>query len=352
MNETRTLLGDTIGRIFGDLVTKELLESAERGAWPADLWRALEENGVTLPLVPEAKGGAGLGWPDAHVILELAGRHAVPVPLAETIVASWLLAGAGLDVPEGPLTIAPTQEGERLRLARTDRGWRLSGTVARVPWGATAKHVVVVAEVDGRATVGLVAAGRAAVSADSNLALEPRDTLTFEGAPVESAAPAAPSLPPNAVWIYGALVRAAQMAGALETILAQSVRYATERRQFGRPIGAFQAIQHQLAILAGHTAAAGMAAASACRAAERGDPTFQVAAAKVRVGEAAGVAASIAHQTHGAIGFTYEHSLHFSTRRLWSWRAEFGSESVWAAELGRRAAARGADQLWPDLTAH
>jgi acyl-CoA dehydrogenase len=101
MNETRALLGDTIGRIFADLVTKELLESTERGAWPEDLWRALEENGVTLPLVPEARGGAGLGWQDAHVILELAGRHAVPVPLAETIVASWLLAGAGLDVPDG-----------------------------------------------------------------------------------------------------------------------------------------------------------------------------------------------------------------------------------------------------------
>jgi acyl-CoA dehydrogenase len=351
MNETRSLLGDTVGRIFTDLVTKDLLESAERGTWPADLWRALEDNGVTLPLVPEAGGGAGLGWPDAHVILELAGRHAVPVPLAETIVASWLLAGAGLDVPEGPLTIAPTQAGESLRLSRADRGWRLSGTAARVPWGAIARHIVTVKEVDGRAMVAVVAGGRAAVAPDRNLALEPRDTLTFQGVPVDAAAPAAAGLSANAVWVHGALVRSAQMAGALESLLAQSVRYATERKQFGRPIGAFQAIQHQLAILAGHTAAAGMAAASACRAAGRGDPTFEVAAAKVRVGEAAGVGCSIAHQTHGAIGFTYEHSLHFSTRRLWSWRAEFGAESVWAAELGRRAAARGADHLWADLAA-
>jgi acyl-CoA dehydrogenase len=350
MNETRALLGDTVGRIFSDLVTKELLESAERGAWPEDLWRALEENGVTLPLVPEARGGAGLGWQDAHVIVELAGRHAVPVPLAETIVASWLLAGAGLDVPPGPLTIAPVQAGESLRLSRADRGWRLGGTAARVPWGAAARHIVTVQEVDGRAMVALVASGGAAAAADRNVALEPRDTLAFQGAAVEAAAPAAPGVSSNAVRVYGAMVRAAQMAGALESILAQSVRYATERKQFGRPIGAFQAIQHQLAVLAGHTAASGMAAASAFRAAERGDPTFEVAAAKVRVGEAAGIAASIAHQTHGAIGFTYEHSLHFATRRLWSWRAEFGSESAWAAELGRRVAARGADRLWPDLT--
>jgi acyl-CoA dehydrogenase len=351
MSDTRALLGDTVGRIFTDLVSKDLLEAAERGTWPGDLWAALEDNGLTLPLVPEGQGGAGLGWQDAHVILELAGRHAVPVPLAETIVASWLLAGAGLDVPPGPLTLAPTQAGELLRLSRADRGWRLSGTAGRVPWGATARHIVAVVDVDGRPLVALVAGGRAAARADRNVALEPRDTLTFQGTPVEAAAPAAPGLPAEAVRIYGALVRATQMAGALQCLLTQSVRYATERKQFGRAIGAFQAIQHQLAILAGHTAAAGMAAAHACRAAEGGDPTLEVAAAKVRVGEAAGVACSIAHQTHGAIGFTYEHSLHFSTRRLWSWRAEFGGESAWAAELGRRAAARGADLLWSDLTA-
>jgi acyl-CoA dehydrogenase len=104
-------------------------------------------------------------------------------------------------------------------------------------------------------------------------------------------------------------------------------------------------------VLAGHTAAAGMAAAAAFRAAERGDPAFEAAAAKIRVGEAAGVGAGIAHQSHGAIGFTYEHHLHFVTRRLWSWRAEFGGEGEWSERLGRQACARGADQLWADVTA-
>jgi acyl-CoA dehydrogenase len=141
------------------------------------------------------------------------------------------------------------------------------------------------------------------------------------------------------------------MAGALESLLEQSVRYVSERKQFGRALGSFQAIQQQLAVLAGHVAAAGIAAEHAFRAADRGDAAFETAAAKVRAGEAAGVAASIAHQVHGAIGFTYEHSLHFATRRLWSWRAEFGSERAWALRLGRAAVARGADALWPDLTA-
>ena len=91
-------------------------------------------------------------------------------------------------------------------------------------------------------------------------------------------------------------------------------------------------------------------AEAACRAADRSDPTPEVAAAKVVAGEAAGIAAAIGHQVHGAIGYTYEHALHFITRRLWSWRSEFGTEAEWAEEIGRAAMARGAGALWDDVT--
>ena len=350
-NELRSLLGDVVTRIFTDLVTTELRTSAEKGQWPEALWQAVEGNGLTLPLVPERRGGAGGTWGDAHVVVSAAGLHAVPIPLSETIVASWLLSEAGLGVPQGPLTIAPAQQDDTVRLARAGSAWRLDGTAARVPWGSAAGHVVVVSAVDGRTMVALVSLAEARVARDRNLALEPRDTLTFEQSAVAAAGPAPEHVPASAVRYYGALVRSAQMAGALEWMLAQSVRYVTERRQFGKPIGAFQAIQHQLALLAGHAAAAGIAAAGAFRAADRGDPAFEIAVAKVRVGEAAGLGASIAHQVHGAIGFTYEHALHFFTRRLWSWRAEFGGESQWADALGRGIASLGADSLWPYLTA-
>jgi acyl-CoA dehydrogenase len=220
-----------------------------------------------------------------------------------------------------------------------------------VPWGGAAGHVVTLAEAEGRPAVALVARGGASVTPELNLAREPRDTLVFAATPVVAMAHTPAGLPADVIVVRGAMARAAQMAGALESLLEQSVRYATERRQFGRPIGSFQAFQHSLAVLAGHVAASGIAAEQAFRAADRGDGRFEVAAAKVRAGEAAGIGAGIAHQAHGAIGFTYEHSLHFSTRRLWSWRAEFGSESRWAAELGRAVAGRGADRLWPDLTA-
>src|SRR6266545_265348 len=236
----RTLLADTVGRLFSDLATKELIESAEKGVWPDKLWRALEEGGLTLPLVPEAGGGAGGAWEDAHVVVRAAGKHAAPVPLAETIVGGWLLAQAGLEVPLGPLTLAPVREGERLVLARAGRSWRVSGTVSGVPWGAAAGHVVVAAAADGAPMVALVRQGAGRVTADRNLAREPRDTLAFDSAPVMAAMPAGDRGSADAVLVHGAMIRAAQMAGALESLLEQSVRYATERKQFGRPIGNFQ----------------------------------------------------------------------------------------------------------------
>jgi acyl-CoA dehydrogenase len=147
-------------------------------------------------------------------------------------------------------------------------------------------------------------------------------------------------------------VRLQQIAGALEKILEQSVQYALDRVQFGRPIAKFQAVQHNLATLAGEVAAASAAANAAAEACAQPQIAMgQIAIAKVRGGEAAGTGAAIAHQVHGAMGFTYEHSLHHATRRLWSWREEFGNEAVWAARLGRMVAERGADELWPFITA-
>ena len=354
MNELQTILAETCTRLFTDHVTTAVLEGAEKGEWPAALWQALEENGLTLPQVPEARGGAGGSWNDAFVVLMAAGRFAAPVPLAETILAGSILAEAGLDAPLGPMTVAPVHIDEGLTLARQGGGWVLSGRATRVPWGARAEHVVVVADAGGAPMIALVAGGRAKTEADGSLAREPRDTLTWSGAPVVVAAPLRGRLGKQPVWAGGALVRSAQMAGGLEFLLAQSVKYVTERKQFGRPLAAFQAIQQNLALLAGHTAAAGMAAQQAFHTVERtgegGDAAFEIAVAKVRTGEAASLGAGIAHQAHGAIGFTYEHSLHFVTRRLWSWRAEFGAESHWSVALGRKVAAHGAEALWPHMT--
>ena len=154
----------------------------------------------------------------------------------------------------------------------------------------------------------------------------------------------------------GAAARAMQMAGALEAVLDLAVGYANERVAFERPIAKFQAVQHNLARLAGETAvaiaAAGSAADAIAHAAGFDEGVFlEAASAKIRVGEAAGEGAAIAHQVLGAIGFTQEHTLHRFTRRLWAWRDDFGNESFWAVKLGNMVAAKGADALWPMLAA-
>jgi acyl-CoA dehydrogenase len=155
----------------------------------------------------------------------------------------------------------------------------------------------------------------------------------------------------NALLLMGGVARSLQIAGALESMLDISVRYSNERVAFEKKISKFQAVQHNLARLAGESAAALAAATSAADAFAAGaapDAAFlEAASAKIRCSEAAEKAAAIAHQVHGAIGFTIEHILHRYTLRALAWRDDFGSESYWAVELGKRVAANGADELWP-----
>ena len=313
----------TVDRIAEAQCAKAVREAAEAGEWPGGLWKALEETGMTRAALPESAGGAGLEFVDAMAVLRRSAYHALPVPLAETMIAGRLLAAAGLPVPEGPLTVA-TEEAKR------------------VPWGGQCAHVVFVSE-----NQVFLAKGARATLVEKNLAGEPRAALTFDA---KAATKAALKGAQGRLMLEGALFRSVQMAGALERVLAYALTYANERVQFGRPIGKFQAVQHLLAVLAGQAAAASAAADVAVEASASAPEEFAVAVAKARVGEAAGKGAEIAHQVHGAMGFTREHNLHYSTRRLWSWRDEFGNEAHWQMCIGRLVAAKGADALWPMLT--
>jgi acyl-CoA dehydrogenase len=349
MDNTADLLRETATRLFQEYCDAPALRAAEK-AWPQDAWDAIEEAGLHRALVPEDAGGYGVPVADALSLLRVAGEHALPLPLAETLLASWLLAGAGLPIPDGPLTIAPVVAGETLSLIRTGDAWRLTGTATRIPWGRNAAAAAVLAAHDGVPHVALVPAELWQVAEGENLAREPRDTLTFDVVP-EAVAPAASGIGPQQLRAVGAAMRSLQMAGALAHITAISVQYAQDRVQFGRPIGKFQAVQQNLAVLAGQTAAASAAADLAAEAVADGIRLLPIAAGKSRTGEAAGQGAAIAHQVHGAIGFTYEHSLHFFTKRLWSWRDEFGNEAEWNLFVGRHMAKAGADNLWAEITA-
>jgi acyl-CoA dehydrogenase len=346
------IIVDTATRIFADLCEPQTINAVEEGKWPGELWNALEESGLTLTWVPDNLGGAGAEMADGFAVLRVAGRFAAPVPLAETLMAGWLLAQAGISAPPGPMTIAPVHEDGNIQLGADGK---LSGRARHIPFARTAKHIAVLARRDGAPVVALVATAGLGIRDGISLAGEPQDTLTFDGAtPIASgAAPA--DLNPVALARLGAAVRTQQMAGALEHILDQSVQWSLDRVQFGRPIAKFQAVQHNLATLAGEVAAAGAAADGAAETIALEGPASEralldVAVAKARVGEAASTGAAIAHQVHGAMGFTYEHSLHHSTRRLWAWREEFGNETLWAGRLGRLIVEHGADELWPFIT--
>ncbi len=347
MESIAGLLRETATRLFAREITPGLLRAAEAGTWPAAAWAAVEDAGLSRAPVPEAAGGAGVPLADALGLLQVAGAHAVPLPLAETMLAGWLLAAAGLPIPDGPLTVAPVVAGERVRLRRAGGAWEVTGRAGRVPWGRHAVAAAVLTEHDGAPHVVLVPAGAWRAAPGANLAGEPRDTLEIAGA-----AEAAPvRLPPEALRALGAAARAQQIAGALGEMTAMTTAYAQDRSQFGRPIGKFQAVQQNLAVLGAQAAAAVAAADLGAEAAAEGLRLAPIAAAKARAGEAAGIGAAIAHQVHGAIGFTQEHRLHLLTRRLWSWRDEFGSEAEWNQRLGALLLGAGADGLWAALTA-
>jgi acyl-CoA dehydrogenase len=345
MSEARDMLVETAGRLFRDYCTPELLKASNAGALSPQLWSALADAGLTRALVSERAGGAGVDLADGLALLIEAGRFSVPAPLAETMIAGWLLERAGLPVPDGVLTFAAPSGDEAVTAKRAAEAWHLSGKLARVPWAKDAVGLVVLTS-DGM--ISYVPRDAYGATPGHNLAGEPRDDVQLVSA---SAKTATSDVDAGAWRALGATARAAQMAGAMQRLLALSVQYAQERVQFGRPIGKFQAVQQNLAALAGQAAAATAAADGAIEAAGRDLRSPLIAAAKIRCGEAASIGAAIAHQVHGAIGFTQEHPLHYSTRRLWSWRDEFGNEAEWSRRLGTSAAQAGADQLWTMIAA-
>jgi len=330
------ILDETVSRLFRNEVTAQGLRQFEKGLFPDGLWTRIDELGLADVLLTEEE----TPWAAACALYKATGRYAAPVPLAEFSAASFLANRAGLD-----------RSGDRITLA-TCSDWSfdgtvLSATVSRIPWARLADAVLL--ENTATQESVLVSLEDAVLEHGVNIAFEPRDEATFTGVPIIAALPA----PANArlsVREAGAFIRACQMAGAIEGLLAAAVQYVQDREQFGRPLSKFQAIQQQLAVLAGRSAAVDCAARGAADALDAGRQTSHIAIAKIESGESVAECTSIAHQVHGAIGFTYEHDLHFLTRRLWAWRNEFGATQEWSIQLGQKIAARGAANLWPDLT--
>ncbi|OBH41982.1 acyl-CoA dehydrogenase family protein [Mycobacterium mantenii] len=338
-------LYDAAAKLFAAHSRWQDVDEAETTGWAPQLWNALQQSGFSDVPIPERLGGAGGSVADAVQLLKVAGAHAAPVPLAEAgLVGGWLLACAGLTLPEGVRTVLPPVTTLRLD------GDRLFGTAPAVAWGHRAEHVIGL--VDGVVVLApgpAASSGGPAVSRGVNLAEDSRDTVVFDGVPVTAGADAPDAVTDQALWERAALGRAALMAGAISAVAAMTLRYSGEREQFGRPIGRFQAVQAHLVTIHQQAALVASAIDGATEAVELGRGGFEIACAKMLADRAAQLVAAAAHQTHGAIGMTREYPLHYLTRRLWAWRDEAGGHHRWADRLGGALVAGGPDALYPAI---
>lgn len=284
---------DSFLRILGELSTPSVVRAAEQGGDMAALWEALEESGFLDALVPEVKGGAGLAMADVIPLTLAVGEHLLPVPFAETMVARAMLALGNAEIPHGqPILIWPTTADGRLRSQvnpfETSNALRLKQ-------------------------------------------LEDRLVLTPPTGDAELM-----NVPGNGIDLmdWAAVLTAARMAGAMKRVLVISLDYVNERKQFGRSLGKFQVIQHQLSVMAEKVVAANVAARIGLSGDDLVLDGWRAATAKLITNESAGEVAAIAHAVHGAIGISEEYDLQLYTRRLKNWQLAYGSESFWARRIG------------------
>jgi acyl-CoA dehydrogenase len=311
------------------------------GSDAGTIWRGVEESGLHLLAAPRPEGGDWLAA--AAAVTKVCAELAAPTPYADiAIVTAPVLGAAGLQVA-APIALA--DDGSSA--GPEGGGLHLDVVASDVAAARFTDSVAFVCD----DTVAVVPRSSCRVTEDVNLAGESRDRLRFAGTVEAGSWSSVPGAAAE-VRLRGALARAVQICGAAAAALHASVAYANQRVQFGRPIARFQVVQHAIAELAVEVeamTAASEAAVATCAAAGFASARSRVAVAvaKAQASEGAGVVARIAHQVHGAIGTTKEHSLHLTTTRLWSWRDEYGSERVWQLELGRAALA---EDVWEVVT--
>ncbi len=320
-HSTDDLFSDAVRQLFTAQCTPQVVRNIEAGLPAQPLWQLIEASGFADALVDEGQGGAGLSLSAVYPVLELCGIFALPVPLAETMLARALLAQAAVAVPHGSVAMAFAESNADGSLV-----------CANVHGGQVADWVLVSVGADHEtlaADVSLLLPVAQAKKSASGFCLDAK--LEWPQA-VASQAQRFPCQ--HNVKELQACIYAAQLAGAMQAVFTRTLQYANDRNQFGRPIGKFQAIQHQLSVMAEHAFAARMAAQMGCRSSTFMPERLSVAVAKARTSEAAVEVAALAHSIHGAIGFTQEFDLQIFTRRLHLWRQAGGSESYWHTVLG------------------
>ena len=315
---------------------------------PAGVWKALNDVGLGRLTAPESSGGSGAGWAEAAELLRISAASGVAVPYAETdLVVGPLRRAARLDdASTGTATLAVVGPDGHARM---------------VAWGGATDTVLFVRRVidvdddemhtaaaGGYEVTEALTSGTGVVPARSVSAVPVADLTP----PVDAEWTTVDSAAVEAAVLRGALARAVQCVGAAEGMLEASIRHTTERTQFGRALAAFQSVQNLVVDMAAETVLARAAVERAVADALATDlegplSGFRVAVARSVVSQALAVAVPNAHQVHGAIGTTHEHTLHRLTLPALQWRGEFGSAGFWEGLLADVAVAGGMDGAWP-----
>ncbi|WP_216216960.1 acyl-CoA dehydrogenase family protein [Amycolatopsis aidingensis] len=322
------------------------------------LWKELVELDWPALALPAAHGGLGSGLTELCLLLEELGRQQIPSPLQATVACAALPIAEHGDQPQRARWLGAVADGLILGYARaaphghwdtpgstitvrqTPTGLRLDGTAEFVPYAGSASALLVIAQHPGAGPLSAVLVDTATPGVRTErlevVGTAPEYRVTFTDVPVpgdrrigRSDGGAAVARTAEA---FGATASCAEMVGGAQGALELTVRHATTRRQWDRPIGAFQAVQQHCAEMAADVLGARLIAHEAAwRLAEAGQAAtdvpeipIEIAVAKAYVSEAYQRVCALAHQVHGAIGFTAEHDLHQYTRHAMAMSVAFG----------------------------
>ena len=339
------------------------MEEEERG-YTSEIWREVAGQGWLGLIFPEEYGGTGLGFLDLCILLEEMGRVLLPGPYFSTVVLGGMaILDAGTDsqkaellrgIAEGQIivTLALTEPSARWDAAGVqttaqsrDGSYLIDGTKLFVPNAHVSDYLIVAARTgEGERDITLFIVPRDSKGVSHTLlktiASDKQSEVSFERVPVPSSSVLGEV---NKGWdtvekvlAWGAVGKCAEMCGGSQQVLDMTIEYLKQRVQFGRPIGSFQALQHHCAEMATDVDSSRYVTYQAAWRLSEGMPAArEVSTAKAWVSDAYRRVCALAHQCHGAIGFTKEHNMQLYSRRAKAAELAFGDSDLHLESVAR-----------------
>lgn len=362
LTETQELIRTSAREFLADRADTSVARAVANGDADAlaSLWKDVIELGWPALTISEEHGGAGLSFGDLAVLLEELGASLAPTPIVESAITSRILERFGSDalksdlLPQaasGDILITPAilerdaswnPESATVAATKTDSGLVITGEKRFVAFADQATHALTLARTDdgepALVVVPIWKSGEIDKTPLDHVSGTPVSTITFNELEVLASnivATGDDAIKATAELVAsGGVARAAQLAGLGRAVLDATVEYTANREQFGQAIGSFQAIQHHLAEMAIDAKQVNHLVHSAAWSFSKdGYSAERAAQAKIAASEKITALCWTAHQSHGAIGFTWEHDLHLYTRRALAWKTDYGDPAFHKSKL-------------------